>query len=394
MRLFAAWLIALTGTLALAADPDPIQVLDAAQAAMQRADAVQYSATGVMSGAPGRALPPMEGTLWLARLPDEDGFKLKADMRWQLPNEETPAHIELTCDGREVHLLDHRSKVYVELPLPRGNALLNNVRPLLVAEFVQPHPFALERKSNLTYVGTETIDNTLCDIVRAAATDDTGSVAWYFGHDDHLPRKVVRTEQTRAGQTTATTEIRKITLGPELKDVEFAAAQPDGYRNPMRQAPGLLEVGTAAPDFTLKDAAGHDVALHDLRGKVVLLDFWATWCGPCKLAMPGLQKLHEKYADKPVQIIGVNCRERGADPVAFMKSKNYTYTLLVQGDAVALQYQVRGIPTFYLIAPDGKIALANAGFSPQLEETLGGEIDALLGANQATSAPSASKTPD
>ncbi len=63
----------------------------------------------------------------------------------------------------------------------------------------------------------------------------------------------------------------------------------------------------------MKDPAGKSVSLKSLRGKIVLLDFWATWCGPCRMAMPGLQKLHDRYKDKPVAIYGVNCRERRPD---------------------------------------------------------------------------------
>jgi thiol-disulfide isomerase/thioredoxin len=128
-------------------------------------------------------------------------------------------------------------------------------------------------------------------------------------------------------------------------------------------SPSAISAGAKAPDFTLKDRAGKEWKLSSLRGKVVLLDFWATWCGPCKMAMPGVQKLHEKYKDRPVAVLGMNCWERNpnADPADYMKQMKFTYPLLLKADEAATKYHVSGIPTFYLIDPDGKILLAFAG---------------------------------
>jgi len=136
-----------------------------------------------------------------------------------------------------------------------------------------------------------------------------------------------------------------------------------------RQGEGLLKTGTMAPDWTLKDAEGESHSLSDYEGKIVVLDFWATWCGPCVKAMPGLQKLHEAYADKGVAVIGMNTSE-SADPVAFMKKKNFTYQLLLNADPVSNAYQVRGIPAFYVLDGEGKIVYSAVGFSPGHEKEI------------------------
>ncbi|HTE05267.1 MAG TPA: TlpA disulfide reductase family protein [Planctomycetota bacterium] len=122
-------------------------------------------------------------------------------------------------------------------------------------------------------------------------------------------------------------------------------------------------VGKHAPDFTLKDAQGVEHSLSSLRGKLVVLDFWATWCGPCKAAMPGVQKLHERFKDKGVVVIGVDGFERSADadPAGYMAGKGYTYTLLLHGEALAESYAIEGLPTFLVIGDDGVVLAREIG---------------------------------
>ena len=180
------------------------------------------------------------------------------------------------------------------------------------------------------------------------------------------------------------------------KDV-FAPKIPEGYREQKYQAPKargkrpqLLDVGTEAPDWTLTNSAGKSVSLKSLRGKVVVLDFWATWCGPCKRAMPGIQKLHEHFKGKPVEIIGVNCWER-ADAAAYMEKNKFTYGLVLQGDDVAKAYQVSGIPTFYVIGKDGKIAHRASGFNKDLEGQLSRIIEGALSKTSKDETPAEKK---
>jgi peroxiredoxin/outer membrane lipoprotein-sorting protein len=148
--------------------------------------------------------------------------------------------------------------------------------------------------------------------------------------------------------------------------------------NPNSEEPtGLLPNGTPAPDWNLLDKDGNKVALSQLKGKVVVIDFWATWCGPCKQAMPTIQKLYNTYKNKGVVVLGINVSEN-ADPVKFMKENGYSYRLLLNGDQVATNYKVEGIPTMYVIDKNGKIAFGQSGVGQNYAEKLEAAIKKSL----------------
>jgi thiol-disulfide isomerase/thioredoxin len=182
----------------------------------------------------------------------------------------------------------------------------------------------------------------------------------------------------------------KQNTGPE--GAAFALKLPAGYKEieadptdlgiPSTKQPKLkFAAGDPAPDFALKDPEGHETTLASLKGRVVLLDFWATWCGPCKMAMPGVQKLHEKYRGKAVTVIGVDTWERGPldGPKKYMAKQGFTYGLLMKGDDLAKAYGISGIPTFVLIGPDSKVLYTGVGFQDDSEKTISELIDKALG---------------
>lgn len=150
-----------------------------------------------------------------------------------------------------------------------------------------------------------------------------------------------------------------------------------GHGEMEGQTNGLLQKGTLAPDWSLLDSKGSKVTLKNLKGKVVVLDFWATWCNPCKQVMPVIQKIHNKYKSQNVLVYGVNAWERG-DAKKFMSDNKYTYGLLLKGDDVAMQYKVEGIPTLYVIDKNGKVVFAESGANSDLEKKLETAIKSAL----------------
>ncbi|MSR42173.1 MAG: TlpA family protein disulfide reductase [Phycisphaerales bacterium] len=175
-----------------------------------------------------------------------------------------------------------------------------------------------------------------------------------------------------------------ITVDPTFDAAIFAPVIPEGWTEAVVEkgadmgSPELkVKVGDVAPAFTLKNAEGVEVTQASLLGKVVVLDFWATWCGPCKAAMPELQKISDDYKDKGVIVYGVNMSERTPDAgTKYMTKKGFTYGCLLEGEKLADIYGVTGIPTLVVIDAKGKAAFLEVGF--QGPEALRKAIDAAL----------------
>jgi peroxiredoxin len=111
------------------------------------------------------------------------------------------------------------------------------------------------------------------------------------------------------------------------------------------------------PDFALKDSTGETVQLSDYHGKVVLLNFWATWCGPCKIETPWLVELQNQYGSQGLQVVGVAMDDSGKDEIAkFAKDMGVNYPVLLGKEAVGDAYGgVPALPESFFIGRDGKI---------------------------------------
>lgn len=111
-----------------------------------------------------------------------------------------------------------------------------------------------------------------------------------------------------------------------------------------------------APDFTLKDLSGNTVSLRELRGKVVFLNFWATWCPPCRLEMPAMEQLHKEFSDQGLVVLAVNFRESPDEVRSFLKQHGLTFTTLLDEQERAFGlYRAWSLPTTYLINKNGEI---------------------------------------
>jgi len=134
-----------------------------------------------------------------------------------------------------------------------------------------------------------------------------------------------------------------------------------------------------APDFTLKDATGKTVRLSDYRGKVVLLNFWATWCGPCKIEIPWFMEFEQKHKDQGFAVLGVSMDDDGWDAVKpFLEQVRINYRVVVGTPEIGELYGgVESLPTTFLIDREGRIARVHIGLVGKREYQ--DDINQLLG---------------
>lgn len=366
---------------AIAQLPNPKEILLKAESAIRHIQSVAYQAEYYVIGTlkygdKDAILTPYKGDILLARSVNDDSlggkFKVQGE-RVRTKSDGSIYTFEIVYDGNKIRkLVQQEQVVYVNDPDDTGKALLIGASELILKDFQNKDPLQkLLSTENIKYKGIAVVGGVSCHIIHVSFSGDSfpSESIWFFGIDDYLPRRVQHVEYGRPEQ-----EIMQVLTLTNLKTnvpidpSKFIINVPEGFTAKTYQRPDkpstVLQAGDIAPDWYLKDAGNRLCSLSDFRGKIVIIDFWATWCGPCREAMPILQKIHEGCADKGVAVMGINIWET-SDPIKFMREKGYAYRLLLKGDEVAKKYSVNGIPTLYVIGPDGRILYGEVGHSAE-----------------------------
>jgi|GEM_PF-1893751 len=387
-------------------------VIERADRAWNGLDSVAFEMTGSADGIVPmirERLPRMRGELWI--LPNADGRGLVRAAGTGTVEENPEASFDMVWGARESAWLDHEGQRLVRGPRATGfsGSIASAVMlaPLEGLRGKSPFSGLVDKAERVTLGPAVELDGQRCDVLVFMMPN---SVTYRYAiAPDGLPRQVrlqmdalsqelllSRPDTSRRLSASAFelrlpegwTEARETApsaraprpgepqrqrarldprgVDPIGEEIEGGGVQPQQEAvAPARPVPAPADL-TMAPGFELKTPTGDVVKLEDLRGRVVVLDFWGTWCLPCKLSSPLVQKLHEDYEGKAVTVLGLAVRERDlSKPAQYMQENGYTYTILLEADAVAEAYRVRAYPSFVVIGPSGEVLHFARGFHPE-----------------------------
>ena len=249
----------------------------------------------------------------------------------------------------------------------------------------------------------------LCDVIQAhyertqqPRNVDFGDVLYWVDHSAYLVWKTRTQVDTELGQSGAkasgfeTTIYNDVQLNVNLQAEAFTFIPPPGATPQNVGNVGGREalLGRPAPDFTLRDLEGNQIQLLALKGRVILLDFWATWCGPCRSTMPKLNSLFKKFRKRDVVVLGVDMHENEQAVRGFVSKNRYEYPILLspRGDPVFDSYFARAIPTLVVIDKNGLVADYKVGYGSETEEMLRDDLVRVLSKEYVTPKPVAAPT--
>jgi len=146
---------------------------------------------------------------------------------------------------------------------------------------------------------------------------------------------------------------------------------------PGSRQEAVVEIGRPAPKFKLPDLKGQEVSLDQFKGKVVMLDFWATWCGPCQMTMPVIEKLEKEYSGILV-VLAINLQESKEEVAEYVHRQAVTsHVLMDESGSVGTVYGTDSIPMQFLIDKNGIVRHVQMGYSPRMASQLRAQIERL-----------------
>jgi len=290
---------------------------------------------------------------------------------------------EIVSDGVNLFVISPRDKRYVKQAVPPGAAaipaVLSQARGTLLPLLAGSPEFLsrlLTQPGITISMGTpETIDGVPTDTIIATLPSPTAQVHFTFSvaTEDHLLRRLTETAtMTRSAQTQTFTHTETVTA--QMPDAPLTAAAfvfvppPDAKRitqasEPPRYEPHLRPGALPLP-FTARDLSGQRLTLDQYRGKVVLLDFWATWCGPCVGEMPNVIATYHKYHAQGFDVVGISLDQDQSILKSFIRRNKMPWRQVFDGQGweskVPRAYGVSAIPFGLLLGRDGRIVAVGA----------------------------------
>lgn len=210
-----------------------------------------------------------------------------------------------------------------------------------------------------------------------------GVITLWIDKDLKIDRQLTMSGKMQGGPMPAPVEMKRtimkraLKLNVNLPDSLFKFTPPEGAKEVTELAgPGMKKpdlAGKSAPEFHVKSLAGETWGSASLKGKAVLLDFWATWCAPCRKEMPTVEKIHQEFKDKGLVVLGLNAGEERETVEKYLKTAKVTYPVALTTDTdIVPAFQVSAFPTYVVIDREGKIVAYQVGSAGEaaLRETL------------------------
>lgn len=269
---------------------------------------------------------------------------------------------DYAVDGRLGYLLDHTAETFQRAPIGvGGNSLSLSAIYGFITEFVESDPLwkELRHSTAARLQGSESIDGVVCDVVRVEAGRGAGAnvTTWWIGQGDRLPRKG-EWQTVGSSSPPLVMEFRSLTSGHVWSIDDFKLHPPAGYETRRVEIPGGL--GKSIPDLPLTTETGDVVRLSELEGRVLVLDFWNTWCYICRTQTPAIARLAAELGDPTVRFFGVNVFETG-DPIAYWREQRYPHPTLLEGDDLARALDLPYQPGIAVVDATGKVIFQQLG---------------------------------
>ena len=361
-----------------------LDVLRRADAALRTARGLRYDFEYLGTGANRSRIT---GTATLVRLA-VDRSAYRAEIAFALPPPGFAAHpraFALASDGEAVWRRDDESRRLEHASLASmGSYLTRAIGFALLPQWHREAPLGIEMEGSETvrYAGRTRLDGVDCDVVFVGFDADTGLGDQFFtiGRADGLPRRVTMVAPAAgADLPTWHFELR-------LSDVRIVDTQasdmtliaPAGHQT-IEVDRRRIEAGAPAPTWELATPSGTSVSLTDLHGRVVLLDFWASWCPICTDLLPTTEAIHNDYAAADVAVYAVHIWD-AAPPQPVLRARGVDLPILIEGDAVADLYKVGATPTTLIIGRDGRIVHREVGGDAARADRLRAMIERALAA--------------
>lgn len=305
--------------------------------------------------------------------------------------------VRITFNGSILRTLDVNSSTVIQVESDDGEfpvVGLNGVYPLLDCGFLPGDLTADERPegTKVRYKGNETLAGQKCHVIEVEvplAVEVDGEppegfkeMAYtrrlFLAESDLLPRRVENQPPFFPGMPAEPEAVRvdlsDVKLNPPVKPADFELPIPEGYelRELQDEVTSGVEIGDELVDFALPDRDGKERTLEEFEGKLVLLDFWASWCGPCIQAMPGIETLHNEFKEKGLVVIGVSidADEEIAAAQRYLDEQKFTYLQLFDGSDTTEDLGIRSIPHVILLDGEGRVLYQHTGATPKAEKKL------------------------